>query len=208
MFVYDVLVQLLNRSRSPFPRPLLPTAPSSVQRNSYHGYLQIAVVIRRYKLVQTAVAVGGENDFTGGVRIVILGPGGSTWTATTSTTCSAGPSVPSCSPIAGVMRLNCRSSVAAVFGLRSTAGLDHRLQLRRMMSHRRKRIDLVAKQRIVPAATAASADACLAVFVDQRRTGDIDDHVVVVVVVVILGGRLIIVLVGVLKVVRVEDAAV
>lgn len=114
----------------------------------------------------------------------------------------AGPSVSP--PIREVVRLNCRSSVAV-------SGRRRRRRSTAVHRRRRKRIDLVAKQRIVSATAAA-----LAIFVHQRGvTGgtseDIDDHVVIVtiVVVAILGFVVLVCLVvGVLKVVRVEDAAV
>lgn len=125
---------------------------------------------------------------------------------------------PSVSPSPARVRLNCRSSVGRLCR-RSTAGTTTTdpFQLSGG-SHRRRRkgIDLVAKQWIVPTAAAG-----FAVFVHQRGMGHgatehIDDHVVVVVVgviVLLLGGFTVgvlalFLLVGAFKVVRVKDAAV
>lgn len=159
-----------NKPKSPRKKtPNIPSLPlpsrSSVQRNSYHGYLQIAVVVRRHKLVQTAVAVGREDAFTGGVRIVILrgrrpAASGATWSRTGLLLSGA-----SVSPSSARVRLNCRSSVARLRSRlhrnSSTAGTTgDPLRLSGSHRRRRKRIDLFAKQRIVPAAAAS-----LAVFV-------------------------------------------
>lgn len=116
-----------------------------------------------------------------------------------------GPSVSPSTAATRVLRLNCRSSVDRL--CRSTAGTTtDPFQL----SGSGKGIDFVAKQRIVPAAAAS-----LAVFVHQRgvasATEHIDEQVVVVGVIVFLDGFTVLVLfllVGALKVVRVEDAAV
>lgn len=137
---------------------------SSVERNSYHRYFQIAIVIRRYKLIQATIAVGREDDFAR-IRVLILA--GSTSTCVVLR--------PGGSPVD--LRLNYRPSATAanVFCCCCCCCTEQHL----FRTAGRKRVHLFAEQRI-----GADNRLLTAVFVLYDNialaSNNIDDNVVIV----------------------------